>query len=536
MVNKALTLTVGRAAMYVRMSTEHQQYSTQNQAEVIEGYAARLNLVIVRKFVDHGKSGLTVSGRPALLELLHVVESGHADFEIILVYDVSRWGRFQDVDESAHYEYILKRVGVHVHYCAEPFSNDGSIESVLVKFLKRAMAGEYSRELSGKVFAGQIRLIQLGFRQGGVPGYGYKRQLIDRDGNPKMCLLGQERKSIQTDRIILVPGPQAELEVVSGIYRDFVSRRKGETAISADLNAQGLKNALGNPWAYWNVHEILINPKYMGANVFNRTSGKLKTKRVRNPPELWIKRENSFHPSVSAEQFQAAQAIIYNRKRYWTDDEMLDHLRDLLKAHGKLSTDIIDKAGSKPRREMYRQRFGCLTRAYSLVGWRSGRDAGLFEMSGGVVESVLKAIQATGAKTNPGGRAGLFTINDEFALSLRVAPCYERLRGYEWKTRIDRHGFSDVSLVVRMSPGNESALDYYLFPSGELAGKHRFFKRSDPLAVDVYRFGSLDCLLDLCKRSAIGMVTWNSRKSSMYPSQRFTLQIREIVTAPSGWR
>lgn len=67
---------------------------------------------------------------------------------MILVYDVSRWGRFQDADESAHYEYICKRAGIQVAYCAEQFENDGSPVSTIVKSLKRAMASEYSRERS----------------------------------------------------------------------------------------------------------------------------------------------------------------------------------------------------------------------------------------------------------------------------------------------------------------------------------------------------------------------------------------------------
>jgi DNA invertase Pin-like site-specific DNA recombinase len=94
------------------MSTEHQQYSTENQSGAIEKYAARQHLLIVKKFVDYGKSGLTLSGRAALRELLWEVESGTAEFETVLVYDVSRWGRFQDADESAYYEYVCKRVEV----------------------------------------------------------------------------------------------------------------------------------------------------------------------------------------------------------------------------------------------------------------------------------------------------------------------------------------------------------------------------------------------------------------------------------------
>jgi DNA invertase Pin-like site-specific DNA recombinase len=156
-----------RAAQYVRMSTEHQQYSTLNQADKIREYADKRGIEIVRTYADDGKSGLSIGGRASLQRLIADVESGNTDFKLILVYDVSRWGRFQDADESAYYEYICKRKGISVAYVAEQFENDGSPVSTIVKGVKRAMAGEYSRELSAKVFAGQCRLIELGFRQGG---------------------------------------------------------------------------------------------------------------------------------------------------------------------------------------------------------------------------------------------------------------------------------------------------------------------------------------------------------------------------------
>jgi hypothetical protein len=116
-------------------------------------------------------------------------------------------GRFHDVDESAYHEYVCRRAGVNVHYCAEQFQNDGSPISTLIKSVKRTMAGEYSRELSVKAFAGQCRLIELGYRRGSPAGYGLRRQLIAMDGPEKELLSRGQHKSIQTDRVILVPGP-----------------------------------------------------------------------------------------------------------------------------------------------------------------------------------------------------------------------------------------------------------------------------------------------------------------------------------------
>ena len=184
-----------RAAQYVRMSTEHQQYSTENQAEVIARYAAEHGMEIVATYEDSGKSGLTLTGREELKRLLADAESGTADFSVILVYDVSRWGRFLDADESAYHEYVCKRAGVGVHYPAEQFKNDGSPISTLIKAVKRTMAAEYSRELSVKVFAGQCRLIELGYRQGGMAGYGLRRQLVAMEEPQRNCLAKDNKRA-----------------------------------------------------------------------------------------------------------------------------------------------------------------------------------------------------------------------------------------------------------------------------------------------------------------------------------------------------
>ncbi len=158
-------------------------------------------------YADGAKSGVVLKRRDGLRQLLQDVMSGTPEYKTILVYDVSRWGRFQDTDESAHYEFLCKSAGVPVHYCAETFENDGSLPSSIMKALKRTMAGEYSRELGVKVIAGQKRLAGLGFKQGGTPGYGLRRLLVSENGTPKQRLANGELKSIATDRVILVAGP-----------------------------------------------------------------------------------------------------------------------------------------------------------------------------------------------------------------------------------------------------------------------------------------------------------------------------------------
>lgn len=133
------------------------------------------------------------------MELLTDIQSDRADFGTVLVYDISRWGRFQNVDESAYYEYTCRRAGIAVAYCAEPFENDGSPLTAVLKSLKRVMAAECSGELS--VFRAQCRLTQAGFKQGGTAGYGLRRISISASGQVKSVLGPGERKNMPTDHV-----------------------------------------------------------------------------------------------------------------------------------------------------------------------------------------------------------------------------------------------------------------------------------------------------------------------------------------------
>src|ERR1700688_875001 len=83
-----------RAAQYLRMSTDFQRYSLENQAAGIAVFAAARNIAIVRTYQDKGRSGLRFSNRQGLQSLIDDVEGRRADFDFVLVYDVSRWGRF----------------------------------------------------------------------------------------------------------------------------------------------------------------------------------------------------------------------------------------------------------------------------------------------------------------------------------------------------------------------------------------------------------------------------------------------------------
>ncbi len=498
-------------AAYVRMSTEHQQYSTENQLDRIKEYAARRGMEIVRVFADEGKSGLSAKNREGLKGMLAEVESGKAGFKFILAYDVSRWGRFQDADESGYYEYICKRAGIIVHYCAEQFENDGSPTSNIIKSVKRSMAGEYSRELSTKVFQGACRLIQMGFKQGGAAGYGLRRMLIDQAAKPKGMLKIGEHKSLQTDRVVLVPGPEEEQKNVRWIYRMFVEEGKSELEIADILNARQILTDLERPWTRGCVHQLLTNEKYIGHNVYHRTSFKLKRKHVRNPPEMWIRAQNSFPALVDPIQFAKAQEIILARAKRFSDDEMLQRLKDLWSKHGRISGLLIDEQETMPSSSAFRNRFGSLIRAYQLIGYTPRTDYSFLEINRylrirhpEIVQEVITRLASLNVSVERDPATELLILDHELTVSLVLSRCLRTETGStRWLLRFEEGLRPDLTIAVRMDEANQAIKDYYLFPAIDLNASKLRLAEDNHTLLDVYRFDDLEFFFQMAERVSV---------------------------------
>jgi len=134
-----------------------------------------------------------------------------------------------------------------------------------------------------------------------------------------------------------------------------------------ELNGHGTLGEDGRPWRA-TVHQVLTNPKYIGANIYNRRSFKLKHRHVNNPTQMWIWRDGAFEPIVSASVFEQARAIIESRHHHLSDQDLLEKLRELLRARGRLSGILIGETEAMFSSSCYSSRFGSLTLAYSLPG------------------------------------------------------------------------------------------------------------------------------------------------------------------------
>jgi len=418
---------VRRAAMYVRMSSLPQDHSIQHQMERLGAFAEENGLEVVRVYADAGKSGLCINGREGLQELIADVRSGRAEFDTVLVYDVSRWGRFQDVDESAYYEFICRQGGVRIIYCAEHFCEGDSPLYTLMKSVKRIMAAEYSRDLGEKVLHAQRRFSQMGYKQGGRPGYGLRRVPIAQDGQAKAPLESGERKQVATDRVALRHGPPEEVAVVRRVYRLYVNEGWTDTRIAKQLCSEGHVTHLGKPWDASSVRRILINARYCGEVIFNQTTRRLRSKVISNRKEDWVHCENALEPMVDRGTYEAAQIIRRRRASGPERETVLAQIRQVFSLHGTINAKICNHSPLPKKNTIYRL-FGSYVNAfaaanlpaeYTTKGSLSLRSTRI--LINALIEDVTQKATLAGAEVVRTSVWNVLRFNDTLSVKVSVA-------------------------------------------------------------------------------------------------------------------
>ncbi len=499
------------AAQYLRMSTDHQQYSLDNQADAIAQYASLHGFAIIKTYSDAARSGLSLRKRDGLKQLIADVVASQASFRAILVYDISRWGRFQDLDEAAHYEYLCKSSGVPVHYCAESFVNDKSMPDLIMKALKRTMAGEYSRELSVKVTTGLRRIVGLGYKPGGRAIYGLRRLLLDSDGNPKQILTFGQWKSLVTEHVIYVPGPTDELEVIQRIFLEFADEHRRLRSIAARLNSDGVPYLMGRKWNVNAVIRTLQQTKYMGVQIWGRSTEALSTPRRPVPRENWVISNTRFEPIVSKELFDRAQTAFAELTHRLTKEEMLEKLRRIIRKHGRLTRKLIDNAPNCPGLKTYYKRFGGLRNVYVQLGLRLGEKAAaalsrrqqMLFVRDALVERILETFpeQLSIVRRNRRVRIRFKLRCTGLLFSLVIGRWHPMRSGRaRWIFRFPESERRNLSIVALLEENNENIRELRVMPHMNYSSWQLQVTEGSDWFSEGERVKSLDDLLNVVKR------------------------------------
>jgi DNA invertase Pin-like site-specific DNA recombinase len=478
---KSPTQNQKKAVAYYRHSAQdRQENSIAIQSEQVRQFATEHNLEIIHEFSDKGISGLSVEGRHAFNEMLNdYVIGGMAEFDYVLVLDVSRWGRFQETDLSAYYTGLCAKYGKQVVYTTIGFPKDDGLLHGLHLSIERYRAASYSRELSVKVFKGCAKIASDGYWAGGSPPYGTQRLLLDEQRNPVRVLRPGEHKAIHNQRVILTLGEQHEVAAIQQIFDSFVNTGKDPEEIAADLCDAGIPSPGGGRWRKSGVSSVLKNPLYAGVMVWNKTSQKMKSPSRKNPRDEWILHPNAFEPIVPQEVFDLAQEIIHAKEevrlRRYSDEDMIEKLRGIHDKYGFVSGKLIAATHDALSPATYVSHFSSLDLAYQSMFTD--------EIAKRVAE-VLDVLHETGAVIR------LFDdviVVDE-AFSVRVEPVIPIRTGFEVYWPFHPHLRSEIDLTIGVplsAPDEFEVLAYLALPRVMFRQKLRLCS-SNPQVFDLY--------------------------------------------------
>ena len=481
-----------RAVAYYRHSAQdRQENSIAIQQEQVEGWARENGVDIIHDFSDRGKSGLTAEGRDAFNDMMENWVKKRDDFNFVLCLDVSRWGRFQDIDLSATYSAECKRHGKQVIYTTlgKPKEND-QLHQVYVQF-ERFRAAQYSRELSDKVLRGCIKIAQQGYWAGGKPPFGFQRLLLDEARKPVQILASGQRKSIQNQRVTLTPGNEQEIATIQRIFREFADAGRGTQAIAEGLNRDGIVAPGRGAWDGPKVHRILVNELYVGTLVYNKTTQKLKTPPRHNPKGAWVKTARAFDPIIEQSLFDQAQRALAQAALRFTPEFMLEQLIRLFDEHGYLRPCLLSADAAAPSPSTYAKRFTSLDAAYQQV----------FRITLSKVRAEVESL-VKGLVQQVENYEDFLVVNRKF--TVLIQPSVPVPHGYNqyWYFRPDMRGMVDITLGVPVSgPEGPQILGYLALPRLLVQRRGIRLFGSSESRLDMYGHHGLEMIFDLARSS-----------------------------------
>lgn len=476
-------------AYYRHSAQDRQENSVAIQQEQVQQWARENGVEIIHEFADRGKSGLTAEGRDGFNEMMEQWVKQRKDFDFILCLDVSRWGRFQDIDLSATYSAECKRHGKQVIYTTlgKPKQND-QLYQVYVQF-ERFRAAQYSKELSDKVFRGCVKIAQQGYWAGGKPPYGFHRLLLDEARKPVQVLETGQRKSIQNQRVTLARGDGQQVEVVQRIFRECTETLRSLRAIADGLNRDGIPSPGGGTWDGGKIRRILMNELYIGTLVYNKTSQKLKTPTRHNPKGEWIKTGDAFDPIVEQAVFDHAQRVLAQAALRYTPEFMLEQLDRLLREHEFLRPSLVKADAAAPSPSTYAKHFTSLDMAYQQV----------FRIALAQVKTEVES-RLRGQVQEVESYDDFLVLNRKF--TVLIQPSVPVPHGYNqyWYFRPDVRGTVDITLGVPVTgPKGPEILGYLALPR-LLVEDHgiRLFGSSES-RIDMYGHHGLELIFQLAR-------------------------------------
>ena len=302
------------AVGYVRCSTDMQDGSIEQQKKAIEEWAKTHGYKVIDWYVDDGKSGTSFEQRPAFMSLKRKVETD-PNFEYVLVYDESRWGRAGNPRESTYWKIHFEKHRVYIRIVNSQSKHENDIGSYVIEVVEGAEASEYSKKLSRSTLRGCYANALKGFSNGGTAPYGYSRVAVNKEtGEIIRELMPGEHRRDQEEKVVWDLGNVDEVRTVKRIF-ELKCMGYGYRAIADRLNAdtipcpkRGRWRNKNQMWSVGTIQSIITNPAYCGDRIYNRhplskkrlsesnVLGKTKERWISDEKEWVVQRD--VHPAI----------------------------------------------------------------------------------------------------------------------------------------------------------------------------------------------------------------------------------------------
>ncbi len=278
-----------RVAAYCRVSTDSdaQLESLEAQKNHYNSYISRHeDWVMAGLYFDEGISGTKKEKRSELLRMIADCEAGKIDF--VITKSVSRFSR----NTTDCLEMVRKLLNLEIPiYFEKENLNTMSMKSELFLSVLSSMAEAESTSISqNSKWAIQRRFMNGTFKISSPP-YGYIW-----DG--KEMVVEQEKA-----------------EVVRWIFGQVLSGM-GTYTLAGELNRKGVPTQRGGRWAAATVRNIIVNEKYTGDVIFQKTYTDSRFKRHTNDGERNQYALTEHHEAIiSREDYEAANAMLAQHAR-----------------------------------------------------------------------------------------------------------------------------------------------------------------------------------------------------------------------------
>ena len=301
-------------ALYMRLSRDDESYgdsvSIETQRTILRRFAEENNLHVVGEYIDDGWSG-TNFDRPNFQRMMQDVEAGKVN--CIASKDLSRFGR-EHIMMDYYLEFVFPEKGIR--YIA--VSDNEDTEKGLSDFVpfKNLFNEWFAKDTSRKVKNSLHAKFLAGERTFAYAPLGYKR-----DPDVKNRLVIDEETKWIVEKIFDLAFHGAGAAKITGILLDeqvptpgWLNYTRYGTFANIYADAPEKKRCA---WTVAQVKSIVKNETYIGNSVHGiQTNISYKNKKkIRKPPEEWLRIENTHEAIISREVFEQVQEQIASRRR-----------------------------------------------------------------------------------------------------------------------------------------------------------------------------------------------------------------------------